>query len=155
MLDSIRDPLAARVLVIQTVVMAIVYGLVFFRLELTQEGVQNMNGVIFICLVNTTFATIFSVVNNFPKEIPIFVREHQNGIYRVFSYYTAKTLVEFPSHVLCPLMFATVFYWMTNLNNEISKFFIFAGIVILVSQTALAYGKSFKNLSMSFYFEIQ
>ncbi len=91
--------------------MAIVYGLVFFRLEMTQEGVQNMNGVIFICLVNTTFATIFSVVNNFPKEIPIFVREHQNGIYRVFPYYTAKTLVEFPNHVFMPLLFTTCFYW--------------------------------------------
>ncbi len=29
---------------------------------------------------------------------------------------------------------------MTNLNNEIIKFFIFAGIVVLVAQIALAYG---------------
>jgi hypothetical protein len=30
---------------------------------------------------------------------------------------------------------------MTNLNNELIKFFIFAGIVILVAQIALAYGQ--------------
>lgn len=63
-----------------------------------QEGIQNMNGVLFICLVNTSFGTIFGVVNNLPKEIPVFVREHQNGIYRVLPYYLAS--MRFLSHRL-------------------------------------------------------
>ena len=117
MLDLIRDPLVCTVYFIQTMVfkliiydkiiyffknlfchhiklLAVVSGFIFFRLELNQEGIQNMNGVLFICVINTTFGTIFHVIGTFPREIPLFKRENQNGMYKVFSYFVSKFLVE-------------------------------------------------------------
>jgi len=43
--------------------MAFIYGFIFFRLDLNQEGIQNMNGVLFISLLNCSFGTLFGVVN--------------------------------------------------------------------------------------------
>lgn len=61
-IDSIRDPLVCTVFLIQTLLLAVVSGFIFFQLELNQEGIQNMNGVLFICVINTTFGTIFHVI---------------------------------------------------------------------------------------------
>ena len=54
------------------------------------SGVQNINGVIFLILTNMTFGNLFPVLNSFPKEIPIFLRENKNGMYRALNYYLAK-----------------------------------------------------------------
>lgn len=74
--------------------------------------------------------------------MPLFVRETQNGIYRVFPYYIAKILIELPNYVYTTLMFTGIIYWLTNLNADPIRFFICGGIMVITSQVALAYGKS-------------
>jgi hypothetical protein len=39
------------------------------------------------------FRFIF-LFQTFPAEVPIFLREHQNRMYRVISYYLAKILID-------------------------------------------------------------
>lgn len=43
--------------------MSLIYSLVYLRLEINQEGIQNVNGVLFICLMNCSFGTLFCVLN--------------------------------------------------------------------------------------------
>ena len=43
--------------------MATIYSLVYLRIETNQEGIQNINGVLFICIMNCSFGTLFSVLN--------------------------------------------------------------------------------------------
>ena len=40
----------------------------------------------------------------FPVELPVFLREHKNGMYRTDVYYLAKTLSEVGFCVLCVLL---------------------------------------------------
>lgn len=42
---------------------ALVVGIIFFGQELTQDGVMNINGAIFLFLTNMTFQNVFSVAN--------------------------------------------------------------------------------------------
>ena len=42
---------------------ALMIILIYYGQELDQDGVMNINGVIFICLTNMTFQNIFAVVN--------------------------------------------------------------------------------------------
>jgi hypothetical protein len=69
-------------------------GLIFLRLKYDQTGVQNINGVLFLLLTNTSFSNMFAVLNTFPAEIPIFLREHQNGMYMVITYYLSKIFID-------------------------------------------------------------
>lgn len=92
------------------------FGLIYLRLKYDQQGVMDMNGYIFLCICNNGFSTMFFVVNvsnlyfrynlfelinkpfsfikTFPLEIPIFMRDHQNGMYRVLAYYVAKIFTD-------------------------------------------------------------
>jgi len=44
-------------------IVAIMFGLIFLQLDYDQQGVQNINGVLFLSICNSGFGTIFFVVN--------------------------------------------------------------------------------------------
>ena len=43
--------------------MGLIYGLVYLGQKIDQNGIQNINGVLFICLLNSSFSSIFAIVN--------------------------------------------------------------------------------------------
>ena len=62
-------------------IIALLFGLIYLRLNYDQEGVQDINGVLFLLITNSSFSNLFSVVNTFPAQVPIFLREHKNRMY--------------------------------------------------------------------------
>lgn len=40
-----------------------------------------------------------------------------------------------------PLLFTSIFYWMTNLNSDLYVFLLCGGIIVAVAQTAVGYGQ--------------
>jgi ATP-binding cassette, subfamily G (WHITE), eye pigment precursor transporter len=42
---------------------AILIGIMFFGQELTEDGVMNINGALFLFLTNMTFQNVFAVIN--------------------------------------------------------------------------------------------
>lgn len=74
-------------------------------------------------------------------EIPVFFREHFNGAYRVETYYFTKQLAELPIYLALPILFSTIVYWMVGFNSDVERFFIFIGIIVLISQTVISFGK--------------
>ncbi len=74
--------------------LSLVFGSIFFQILLDQKGIQNINGLLFLFITNTSFSNMFPVVNTFPAEIPLFLREHHNGMYRVFPYYLSKLIID-------------------------------------------------------------
>jgi len=45
-------------------------------------------------VANQSFSNMFAVLNSFPAELPIFIREHQNGMYMVLPYYLSKIFID-------------------------------------------------------------
>ena len=93
------------------------FGLIYLRLNYNQQGVMDMNGFLFLCICNNGFSTMFFVVNvrdllsgnsvryrrrlvtffafkSFPVELPIFLRDYENGMYRVLTYYASKLITD-------------------------------------------------------------
>jgi hypothetical protein len=72
--------------------MAVMYGLIYFRLEVNQEGIQNINGVLFMFLINSTFGVLYTVVN---VNIKANCNYEQNKIcyYLIFQVITKRTSI--------------------------------------------------------------
>jgi hypothetical protein len=161
-LSSSRNPLETKIMAIQTIFIALMFGLIYLQLALDQKNLQNINSVLFLCITNSSFSNLFGVINTFPAEIPIFLREHQNRMYRVFNYYFAKTIVEvrlflkfdltyfnlkkksfvsqLPKYIIFPIIFVSIVYWMAGLNSDIERFLICVGTIILVANCAVSFG---------------
>ena len=42
--------------------------------------------------------------------------------------------------MLLPIIFMSIVYWMSNLNNDINRFIVCVLVMVLVVQSALAFG---------------
>jgi ABC-type multidrug transport system permease subunit len=139
-ISMLRSPMETRIQAVQTLVLGIVFGLIYLRTTLDQRGVQNINGVLFLLITNASFSNLFGVINTFPAEIPIFLREHNNAMYRVINYYLAKSLVEIPKYIIFPIIFVAIVYWMSGLDEKAEKFLICCAVIVLVSNCAVSFG---------------
>jgi len=137
---TIREPMVIRVKLAQTLMLGVILGLIYLQLDLDQQGVMNINGVLFLFITNMTFTNVFGVLNSFPVEVPIFLREYGIGLYRVDIYFFCKSLAELPGILLIPIIFASICYWMVGLYASLETFLIFVGILLLTANTAVSFG---------------
>jgi len=148
-LSVIKEPLIVKMRIVQTVFMALILGFIYFGQNLDQAGIMNMNGAIFLFITNMTFSNMFAVVNVFCRELPIFLREHFNGMYRTDTYFLSKQFAELPLFLVTPLIFCSIMYFMVGLDPKVDKFFINVGIVELVVQVVVSFGYFISCLSSS------
>ncbi len=69
------------------------------------------------------------------------MKEHDDGIYRTIPYYMSKVVLELPTSAFYVFVSGTIVYWMTNLYDNVQRYFILQGILILCSTVALSVGK--------------
>nr|AIN44121.1 white-like protein [Laodelphax striatellus] len=144
-----KEPVLIKVRMLQTFMVALMVGIIYFGQENDQDGVMNINGALFICITNMTFQNVFAVISVFCAELPVFLREHFNGMYRTDVYFLCKTLAEVPIFLAIPALFTSVMYYMVGLNPAPSKF-VQAGIIItLVSCVVTSFGYLISCVSSS------
>lgn len=139
-LSVMKEPMIMQVRIIQTIVIALVLGVIYLGQKEDQNGIMNINGALFLLLTNTTFQNMFAVVNVFCMELPIFLREHFNGMYRTDVYFIAKQLAELPTFIFVPIGFVAIFYYMVGMNSDFTRFLWCCVIVLLVTQVVVGFG---------------
>lgn len=139
-ISVIKDPLLIKVRLLQTVMVAVLIGLIFFQQNLDQDGVMNINGALFLFLTNMTFQNVFSVINVFCGELPVFLRESRSQLYRPDTFFLGKTLAELPLFLLVPFVFTSIVYPMIGLLSGIDHYLIALGIVALITNVSTSFG---------------
>lgn len=135
-----KEPVLTRVRILQTIMVSLIISLIYYGQKINQDGVMNINGALFLFVTNMTFQNCLAVVNVFCSELPVFLREHFNGMYRADVYFLCKTLAETPIFLLIPALFTAVVYYIIGLNPALSHFILCILIVILVSNAATSFG---------------
>ncbi|XP_071518443.1 protein white-like isoform X2 [Panulirus ornatus] len=141
-LANIREPMVLRAKVFQVVLIGLLLGVIYLDQDINQAGITNINGAMFLLLTQMSFTNAFGVVNTFCAELPIFLREHFNGMYRAGIYYLCKNLAEMPFTVFLPMIFIAIPYYMIGFNPDVENFFICMAILILVANSAVSYGQT-------------
>nr|CAD7204145.1 unnamed protein product [Timema douglasi] len=114
-------------------------GVIYYGQELDQNGVMNINGAIFVLIINMTFQNVFAVINVFCAELPVFKREHFNGMYRTDVYFLCKTIAEIPVFIAIPVIFISISYYMIGLNPDPERFLMAVITLTLVSNVATSF----------------
>jgi len=145
-LSIVKDPMILRIRIGTSIFIALILGAVYFGQELSGEenakgeGIMNINGVLFLLITNMTFSNMFAVINVFCLELPIFLREHFNGMYRTDTYFICRQLAELPIFLFLPLVFLAIIYYMVGLNAPFVKFAITVAIIELMTQAVASFG---------------
>uniref|UniRef100_A0A0P6G6D5 Protein white n=1 Tax=Daphnia magna TaxID=35525 RepID=A0A0P6G6D5_9CRUS len=139
-ISVLREPVVLRVKAFQTIFISAIIALIYQGQTLEFDNVRNIQGALFIFLTNMTFQNVFGVVNAITGELPIFLREHFNGMYRTDIYFICKSIADLPLFILFPFIFVLIPYFAIGLNPAADRFFIACGITILVANVASSFG---------------
>ncbi|KAJ7318624.1 ATPase [Desmophyllum pertusum] len=146
-LTNNRDVLILRIRLYRSIFIGILIGIIFFQTSINQDGVRNIYGVLFFLVTSTTFTNIVAVAFTFPMELPVFLREHHNGMYRSDVYFLCKTTAEAPAFFIAPLFLITIGYWMIGLRPHVPRFLAAYGILALVSTSTVSYAYIISTIS--------
>ncbi|XP_061185805.1 protein white-like [Saccostrea echinata] len=141
-ITNIRNPNLVKIKFAEAILFAVILGLFYLKTDndYKQDDVMNINGCIFFAIVSLSLDTILPILNVFPCEVPVFVREYGCKLYRIDVYYLSKIIVEIPFLVIIPTIFMSILYWMSGFVYTGIEFFTAIGIAILVANTAAGFG---------------
>ena len=95
--------------IIQTVIIGVLIGTAFLNIGTTQKSIVRREPVLFFCAINQGVFGALTVINSFPVERTLTLRERASGTYFASAYFVAKifsdTLVQLP----IPILFVSVF----------------------------------------------
>ncbi|CAF0815149.1 unnamed protein product [Didymodactylos carnosus] len=129
-----RDILIASL--VQTVIMAVLIGTVFLKIGIGQRSVIRRQPVLFFCSVNQGVFGALTVINTFPVERALTLRERASGTYFASAYFIAKIIVETLVQLPMPIIFSIVVYFLIGLQPTAGKFFIFMLFMLLCSMAS-------------------
>eukprot|EP00163_Fabomonas_tropica_P020214 TRINITY_DN3560_c0_g1_i4.p1 TRINITY_DN3560_c0_g1~~TRINITY_DN3560_c0_g1_i4.p1 ORF type:complete len:659 (+),score=111.51 TRINITY_DN3560_c0_g1_i4:69-2045(+) len=117
-----RNPILTKARLGQTLIFALIVGLVFLQVNDTQTGIQDRLGALFFITINQAISSVMGVISTFPVERALFLREHANRMYSLPAYYMGKTLSEFPWQLIFPLLFTSIAYFLIGLQTDFTKY---------------------------------
>ncbi|KAI7840440.1 hypothetical protein COHA_005866 [Chlorella ohadii] len=131
---------------VQSMLIAALIGGVFFQIGTTQTSVAKRLPVLFFCTINQGVFGALAVINSFPGERALVLRERASGMYYASAYYLAKSTAEAFIYVVAPVSFSCIAYWMVGLQPLASKFFIFVAFMVLCQQAAVSLAQAVSAL---------
>ncbi|XP_048586785.1 protein white isoform X2 [Nematostella vectensis] len=148
-LSNRRDVLMFRIRILQSIFMGLLAGLVYLQTNIDADSIQNISGALFFLITTLAFSSLQAVYFVFPIELPVFLRDHKNGMYRTDVYFLCKTLTELPIFIISPFLISVIPYWMIGLQSEFTRFLICFVVLMLVTNTAVSIGYMISTMMKS------
>lgn len=120
----------------QSVTMAVLIGTVFLQIGDTQTSTTRRQPVLFFCVINQGMFGALQMINSFPSERVLSLRERAAGTYHASAYFLAKVSAETLFQLPMPIVFSAIVYWLVGLQPVASKFFVFTIFMVLCSLSA-------------------
>nr|GMD97403.1 ABC transporter G family member 14 [Ipomoea batatas]GME13764.1 ABC transporter G family member 14 [Ipomoea batatas] len=131
-----------RLRIFQVISVAFLAGLLWWRTPTSH--IADRVAMLFFFAVFWGFYPLYNAVFTFPQERRMLIKERSSGMYRLSSYFLAKTVGDLPLELALPTAFTFILYWMGGLKAEPLTFTLSLLIVlfsVLVSQSlGLAFG---------------
>lgn len=112
----------------RTIILTILIGFTFFRMNTDQESIQSRTGLLVFWPTQMMFITIMPIILVFPLERNILMRERAARAYRVSSFYLSKAVAEGAYAILFNTMSLVPLYFMVGFQLSVSKFFLWLAI---------------------------
>ncbi|CEP02521.1 hypothetical protein PBRA_009105 [Plasmodiophora brassicae] len=131
-----RDPSLLLMYNCVTMGVAVLVGLVFYRLTNDLVGAQNRAGFMFFTVLFMSLLNMSSM-GHFVLDRILLWRERFAGFYTIGPYFASKIIVDLvPFRILPPILYASVSYWLVGLQPDAEHFLRFTAVLVLTNLMA-------------------
>lgn len=134
----------------KSVALGLLVGLLWFQVQHDEQHLTDRHSFIFFTITYWVFDGTFTAIFTFPTERAIIFKERASGSYYLSAYFLSKTLSEMPTRLLLPVMFWTISYWMSGINDNFGVFLGTMGCMLLAVLAGESYGLLCGALVMDF-----
>ncbi|KAJ1380934.1 P-loop containing nucleoside triphosphate hydrolase [Sesbania bispinosa] len=131
-----------RLRIFQVISVAFLGGLLWWHTP--ESHIQDRVALLFFFSVFWGFYPLYNAVFTFPQERRMLIKERSSGMYRLSSYFLARTIGDLPLELALPTAFVFIIYWMGGLKPDPVTFILSLLVVlysVVVSQSlGLAFG---------------
>ncbi|KAF7829099.1 ABC transporter G family member 14 [Senna tora] len=131
-----------RLRIFQVISVAFLGGLLWWHTP--ESHIEDRVALLFFFSVFWGFYPLYNAVFTFPQERRMLIKERSSGMYRLSSYFLARTIGDMPLELALPTAFVFIIYWMGGLKPHPVTFILSLLVVlysVLVSQSlGLAFG---------------
>lgn len=142
--NLIRDRMLLPAKIMQTVVIGLLFGLVYWDIRGGNKELEalfmNISGCLYFLVVNQFMSSAMGILSVFTKEKIVFLREHRLGYYQLPAYFLSKMTVELPYQIFFPFLLVSIVYSMTGLRAGFDHFMVTCIVVILTALNGMALG---------------
>ena len=129
-----RRAIVARVL--RSLIIGLLIGSLFWQMPTDQLGGNNRISLVFFCITFTAMGAIASLPQ-VSEERRIFYHQRASHFYRTIAHFLASIVMDVPLSFIEGIIFTTLVFWMTGMNDgewydQILQFIVFV-FVLLVS----------------------
>ncbi|OAY79146.1 ABC transporter G family member 14 [Ananas comosus] len=132
--------------ILQVLSVAILGGLLWWKTP--PSHIQDRTALIFFFSVFWGFFPLYNAVFTFPQERPMLAKERASGMYRLSSYFLARTVGDLPMELGLPTAFVVIIYWMGGLRPDPAAFVLSLLVVLFSVLVAQSLGLAFGALLM-------
>ena len=110
---------------VQVFFISVIVGCLWWRSSRgTADEISDQMGLIFFCAIFWGMFPLFTAIFTFPQERAMLNKERASDLYRLSSYFLARTLGDLPLDLVMPTIFVLIVYFMTNLKLTGAAFFL-------------------------------
>ncbi|KAL4347521.1 hypothetical protein GQ457_17G019470 [Hibiscus cannabinus] len=124
-----------RLRIFQVISVAVLGGLLWWQTPASH--ISDHIALLFFFSVFWGFYPLYNAVFTFPQERTMLIKERSSGMYRLSSYFLARTFGDLPLELALPIAFVFIIYWMGGLKPDPATFILSLLVVlynVLVSQ---------------------
>lgn len=122
---------------VQVFFISVIVGCLWWRSKReTQVQIADQMGLIFFWSIFWGMFPLFTAIFTFPLERAMLNKERASDLYRLSSYFMARTLGDLPLDLIMPVIFVFIVYFMANLKLTAAAFFLSLLTVFLNVVTA-------------------
>lgn len=145
MLDFMRNPAIIIGRFGQIVGFGVLMALFFSPIKSDYLGIQNSVGIV------QQFSAMYFVgmlcnIATYPAQRDIFYREHDDGVYGVFSFLFAYAVFEIPFEIINSLIFSCIMVMVTGINRTVGMYFASAIFCFVIVNCGESIGIAFNTV---------
>ncbi|EUC56947.1 pleiotropic drug resistance ABC transporter [Rhizoctonia solani AG-3 Rhs1AP] len=146
-LQILRGDMAGQIVMnVVFMLQAVIMGSVFLKMQVATSAYFSRGGVLFFSVLFGALSGMAEIAAMYSQR-PIVARQQKAAMYHPFVEALALTVVDIPITFVTQTLFGIILYWMTGLQKEASKFFIFLLLTFFMTLTMKAF---FRALAASF-----